>query len=204
MEIEGRGRSFAIGRASLICALALFTALSATAPADAARVTIRDVRGDADPPWDITKVIVNNAGSALRIEVHHRGALKFEYPMGLLTRIELEIDDPANSASRPYLSPAPPELVSTEFFSLSMLRGSNSSEVPNGTKLTRGSKPVRCRGIRGRMRARQGLVLFVVPQRCFGSFAGRVRIAGSTYQPRGLPEEADYVDRWSRWIKRGA
>jgi hypothetical protein len=181
----------------------LLAALSAASPAGAARATIREVRGDARSPWDITKVVVNNGQKVLRIEVRHRGKLKLEYPKGLLTTIQIEVGYRTGSAYSHYLSPPPPPIASRSFL-LSMLRGSNGAEVPNGARLSGDSGSVGCRGFRGKMRTRLGLVLFLVPQRCLGGSARRVRITGgSTYQPRGLSKEADYIRRQSRWIGRG-
>lgn len=198
--IEPKGHARAI-----IYALVLLVALLAAPPADAARATIGEARGDASSPWDITRVVVNNGRKVLRIEVRHRGKLKLEPPKGLLTTIQIEVGYRTGSPYSHYLSPPPPPPpITTRFFSLSMLRGSNGAEAPNGARLSGDSGSVRCRGFRGKMRARLGLVLFLVPQRCLGASARRVRITGgSTYQPRGLPEEADYIRKQSRWIRRG-
>lgn len=180
----------------------LLAVLLAAPPAGAARATIGEDRGDARPPWDITRVVVDNGRKVLRIEVRHRAKLKLEPPSGLLTTIQIEVGYRTGSPYSHYLSPPPPPIVRRSFL-LSMLGGSNGAEVPNGARLSGDSGSMRCRGFRGKMRARAGLVLFLVPQRCLGGSARRVRITGgSTYQPRGLPKEADYIRKPSRWIRR--
>jgi hypothetical protein len=89
--------------------------------------------------------------------------------------------------------------VYTPDFSLDLLRGSPSGDR---TQLVRQrGRALGCRGLKASVGGRA--VTFVVPQRCFGARAGRVRIAGFSYQPRSTADRADYIGRWSRWIARG-
>lgn len=164
-----------------LASVLLTTVFSAAVPAaDAARATIRDARGDADPAWDIRRVVVNNGQRTLIVQVYYRAKLRLERPLGLLTSISLEVGYPEN------------------YFSATVVRG-NETE---GGDYVRGSKT--CRGLVASVQINRRRVVFKVPQRCFGSSAGRVRFSrASTYQVRGLATEVDDVERASRWIERG-
>lgn len=177
----------------LVAVLAGATAvLSFGGVAGADRGAIRDARGDAKAPWDITKIFVRNGRRTLRIQVVYRGRLRPKHTaQGLLTAISLDMNAPADSTY-------------DRDFEIDMLRGSGNPRIPNRLQLVGASyRRVPCRGLRLRARYRRGRLVFRVPQRCFGSRAGRVRVRGHTYSPRGAPDEADYIRRWSRWVKRG-
>jgi len=165
-----------------------------TEPVLAKRAVVRDARGDAKAPWDITKMVVTNGQRKLRIRVVYRGALQPDPYQGLLTNVKLDLGDPSNSIYSPD-------------FTLDMLRGSANPKVPDRLHLNRmigyDAQRVRCGKLRVRVRYRRGILDFSVPQRCFRGEAGRVRVAGFTYTPCGNPDEADYIDKWSRWIARG-
>jgi hypothetical protein len=164
--------------------------LAVTAEAWAERATVRDKRGDALASWDITKVVVENGRRNLTVRVVHAGRLRPDLPPGLLTAIDLDL-----GASDSVFSPD---------FEVSLLRESTHLQAPSKVILTDSEfERVRCPSLRGRSRSRRGVVTFVVPQSCFATKAGRVRIRGYTYRVKGAAREADYLDEWSRWIARG-
>ena len=174
-----------------IAVLALLFA-AASAPAD--RGTLKDPRGDAKAPWDITKLVADNGGSKLRIQVHYRGRLHPKYGLGLLTYVGIDMGDPSDS-------------VYTPDFAVDMLRGSPDPQAPNRFELVRYSDydvaTVRCDGLQLRARYGRGLLEFVIPQSCFGALAGRLRLTAYTYTPRGAVDKADYVRHWGAWIAQG-
>jgi hypothetical protein len=157
------------------------------ADASARTATVRDARGDARAPWDITRVVVTNGQGSLRLRVVYRGTVRVKAgTTGFLVNIALDMGRASPS-------------VYTPDFSLDLLRGSPSGDR---TQLVRQrGRALGCRGLKASVGGRA--VTFVVPQRCFGARAGRVRIAGFSYQPRSTADRADYIGRWSRWIARG-
>jgi hypothetical protein len=160
--------------------------------AQAEQGVVRDARGDAKASWDITKLMVDNGARKLRIQVHYRGRLRPKYGLGLLTNVRLDLGAPADS------------VYSGDFY-VDMLRGSSDPQAPNRFDLVRSDNynVVRCEGLQLRVRYDQGLLEFVVPQRCFGGLAGRVRVTGFTYTPRGTADKADYIRHWGAWIPQG-
>jgi hypothetical protein len=173
--------------------LGLATLLPA-ALAQAEQGTLRDARGDAKAPWDITRVVADNGETKLRVEVHYRGRLRPKHGLGLLTQIGIDTGDPAES-------------VYDQDFVIDMLRGSPDPRAPNRFELVRfvgyDAHTVHCNGLQLRTRYGQGLLEFVVPQDCFGASAGPVRLTGYTYTPRGAPDEADYIRYWGPWLSLG-
>jgi hypothetical protein len=162
--------------------------------AQAEQGAVRDARGDAKAPWDITRVVADNGESKLRIQVHYRGRLRPKHGLGLLTQIGIDVGDPAES-------------VYDRDFVIDMLRGSPDPQAPNRFELVRyvgyDVRTVRCGGLQLRTRDGQGLLEFVVPQDCFGALAGPMRLTGYTYTPRGAPDEADYIRYWGPWLSQG-
>lgn len=167
-------------RTALASVLLTIVFSAAVPAADAARTTIRDARGDADPAWDIKRVVVNNGQRTLIVQVYYRAKLRLERPLGLRTSISLEVGYPEN------------------YFDVAVVRG-NETE---GGDYVRGSTT--CRGLAAGVQIKRRRVVFKVPQRCFGSSAGRVRFTrAGTYLVRGPASKADSVERTSRWIDRG-
>jgi hypothetical protein len=181
-------RSFVLG---LIAVLALASADSALG----AKGVVRDARGDARAPWDITKITVHNSKSNLRIRIDYRGRLHVGRGEALLVNVRLDTGFPAESTYE-------------GDFTIDMLRGSSDPSAPDRLHLyaeTLSGSPYRmnCKGLSLRMRKRTGIVEFAVPQSCFSAGAQRLRIAGHSYLPRAAPDQADYIETWSRWIKPG-
>jgi hypothetical protein len=177
----------------LVVSLCPLLMLMSTAEAWAARAIVRDKRGDARAPWDITKVVVVNGQRKLKIRVVYRGRLRPHLPRGLFTDVGLDLGPPS-------------DFVEETDFDVSLLLGSKDPRAPDGVRLTRSGSdhPVHCAGLRGRARPRRKRVTFAVPQSCFRGRAGRARIVAYTYHVRGTPREADYMmDSWSRWVARG-
>jgi len=175
-------------RAGVLVVLALTAASSAAGVASADRGNLRDARGDAQAPWDILSIAVDNGSRSLRIKMAYRGRLRPAHTsQGLLANIGIDTGAPARS-------------IYGADFTIDMLRGSTTT--PNRLHLVRGYKRASCPGLRLRVRSQPGLLSFVVPQRCLGTSAGRVRVTGHTYSPRGAADEADYLERWGGWIAR--
>jgi hypothetical protein len=173
--------------AVIAAAAAMTTAvLVSPASAEAARATIRDARGDADARWDFTRIRVDNGRRRLRVEIFYRGALRTS--TGFLADVGFDLGSPASS---PYIPDYTADLLMN-------WRGS-----PDRRQLIRGTRHVQCKGFRIDVRARRGRIRVTVPQRCFGDAAGRVRLVVHSYQVRGDAREADYMDEYSRWIRRG-
>jgi hypothetical protein len=164
--------------------------LAAVARAD--RGVVRDPRGDARASWDITRVVVDNGERKMRVQVHYRGPLRPGYGLGLLTNVALDLGSPSDS-------------IYSGDFSIDMLRGSPDPRAPNRFDLVRQDdyEIVRCEGLQLRVRYGRGLLEFVVPQSCFGEFAGRVRLNAYTYTPRGAADRADYIRFWGPWVQQG-
>lgn len=175
----------ALGRATFACALILLATLTTAPAAEAARGTVRDARGDANPSWDITRVVADNGQRALVVNVYYRAKLRLERPLGLLTSVHLDFGYPADS--------------STGDFIATVVRG-NETEGGDYVRIypRRG-----CRGLRAGVQIKRRRVVFNIPQRCFGGLAGRVRVSAGTYLVRGPSSRADSTAGWSRWIKRG-
>lgn len=177
-------------RVLLILVCCLFAVLMVPTGAAAQKRVLQQPRGDAKAPWDITKITVVNGKRKLYVRLDYRGSLRIKPITGFLVNVSLDLGSPATSEY-------------DADYTISLLRGSTDPKAPNRFQLNRDFEPVSCRGKRARVRPQQGIVAFWIPQRCFGAKAGRVRITGYTYRPRGEPSEADYLDGWSRWIKRG-
>jgi hypothetical protein len=163
----------------------VLAALVMVPTADAARGTMRDARGDAEPPWDITRVVGDNGLRALVVSVHYRAELRLERPLGLLASIYLDFGEPSDSITG--------DVYAT------VVRG---NETEGGDSL-RHSARRGCKGLTASVQVKRRRVVFRVPQRCLGGLAGRVRISARTYLVRGPFSRADSTD-WSRWIKRGS
>lgn len=152
------------------------------------RGAIHDARGDAKRSWDILRLTADNGSRSLRIKMIYSGRLRPHHTsQGLLANVGIDTGTPEPSTYLPD-------------FSIDMLRG--STVTPNRLHFNRGLKRIACRGLRMRVQNQPGVLEFVVPQRCLGARAGRVRITGYTYSPRGAADEADYLERWSAWIQR--
>jgi hypothetical protein len=174
--------------------LLLGLALSPATLAQAEQGTLRDARRDAKAPWDITRIVADNGDRKLRVQIHYRGRLRPNHGLGLLTQIGIDMGEPAESTY-------------DGDFVIDMLRGSPDPQAPNRFELVRrldyDVRTVRCRGLQLRTQDGRGLLEFVVPQRCFGPLAGRIRLTGYTYTPRGSSDEADYIRYWGPWISQG-
>ena len=182
--MSGLSRALAIGLAA-----SLLSSATAASPAFAARLTVHDARGDAKAPWDIEKLVAGNGRRALVIRVVYRGRLRtWETPTGLLTHVGL---DTGARARR----------VDDGDHGIDLLRGSPSPDLLD--LVDRHGNRMPCRGLRVKLRKRAGVIRFRLPQRCLGADAGRVRVSAYSYRPRGDPDEADYIERWSRWVARG-
>jgi hypothetical protein len=77
----------------LLCPLLM---LMSAAEAWAARAIVRDERGDARKPWDITKVIVVNGQRKLKLRVFYRGRLRPDLHPGLFTDVGLDLGSPSD------------------------------------------------------------------------------------------------------------
>ncbi len=172
----------------LIPLLVTLGLIAAPPLAYADRGGIRDAHGDARASWDITLIQVDNRASRMLVRIDYRGALNFG-GLGLLVNVGVDLGKPARS-------------VYGADWSIDMLQ-SRSDPSSTRLQLVRRDNAVRCDGLRKRLRKNAGVVRFSVPQRCFRGDADRVRVAGHSYRPRAAPDQADYVDEWSRWIERG-
>lgn len=189
MVASGGRRGVVFARCLLLTAgLLLYPAAVATAD----RGMVKDPRGDARAPWDITRVMVDNGVQKMRVQVHYRGALRPRYGLGLLTNVSLDLGSPSDS-------------IYSGDFSIDMLRGSSDPRAPNRFDLVRQDsfEVVHCDGLQLRALYGRGLLEFVVPQSCFGELAGRVRLNAYTYTPRGAADRADYIRYWGPWIPQG-
>lgn len=164
--------------------------LGATGVASAGSGAVRDPRNDAKASWDILRISVDNGSRSLRIKMIYRGRLRTRHtPQGLLANIAI---DTGTNSSR----------FEGEF-SIDMLRGS-TGPVPDRLVLNnRAYERIPCKNLRVRVQTDPGVLDFVLPQTCLGAQAGRVRVGGHTYSPRGAADEADYLEKWSQWIRRG-
>lgn len=142
----------------------------------------------------MTRVVADNGPLKLRIEVHYKGRLRPKHGLGLYTRVDIDMG-------------APGESIYDQDFSLEMLRG--SPESPDLVKLVRHEEAgydehaVRCDGLRLRTLYGQGLLEFLVPQYCFGTLVGHLRLTALTYMPRGPSDKADYIRHWGPWVDKG-
>lgn len=173
----------------------MLAGLALAEPALAAKGVVRDARGDARAPWDITKVTVHNSDTTLRIRIDYRGGLRIGRGEWFLVNMDIDVGYPADS-------------IYDGDFTIDMLRGSSDPSTPDRLILyaqTLGGDvyQMSCKKLRLRMRKRAGVVEFIIPQSCFSGGTGRVRVAGHSYFPRGMPDQADYIENWSRWIEQG-
>lgn len=178
------------GRFLILVACVVLALPAARAQAD--QGVLKDARGDAKPAWDLTRLVADNGLRKLRIQVHYRGHLRPKYGLGLLTNVQIDLGYPGES-------------VYDGDFTVDMLRGSPDPRTPNRFDLVRSVDyhVVRCPGLQLRARYGQGLLEFVIPQRCLGSLSGRTRLSAYSYTPRGASDKADYIDYWGPWIDQG-
>lgn len=150
------------------------------------RAVLLDKVGDARPPWDITKVIIQARPQTLEVELHYRVGLRPRASgQGFLVGVEID----APPASDP---------LDVADYEVDSLRGSRY--YPDRLALAKGPdlRKAPCEGLRFTPFYQERRVSFGVPRSCLRNGGDALRVKGFSYLPRGPSGQADYVDRWSQ------